>query len=145
MSLILTKEQITTAIAAAAPPEGKEWHPDAIARNIASLIQAEGERERVEAAEWEAGRADFSLQIKPSDVRHGAPAVIATWQEETIKKHAAFVAARIAKNRAIVTGIFGAVTALGGAAISGGVTTPALVAGLFGVATQIADAMNSPD
>lgn len=142
---ILSLPQITAAIAAAAPPEGKEWHPDAIARNIASLMQAEADRLKAEADEWEAGRAGFNLNIVASDVRSGAPATIAAWQQDTIKKHAAFVKARLDKNKALVGGIFAAITTLGGAAITGGATTPVLVGGIFQIATQIADALNSTD
>lgn len=138
----ITREEVETALVKAAPSEGKSWEPGVIAQQLVNLVEEEAEQERRDREDWEVGRQQFGVRFAESDVPKGNPAAIDAHQAEAQAKHRAFIQQRLARNRELISGIGASIVALGTTALTGGASTPVLVAGAMSIARQIADALN---
>jgi len=141
----LYPNDIIRAVASAAPPAGQPWDGDKIAGAIQTALEAQVAIHDAAVKAWEEGNQEWATTFTQIDVRLGDPAGIQQWQQDTVRLHAAQVAARLQQNKALVTGIFATITALAGTAISGGATAPVLVPQVLALGGQIAAALNSTD
>jgi hypothetical protein len=131
----ITEAEIAAAVAAASA-EGIPARPEMIATELARLVESKAR----EQAEFERLLSGIKTGFRPSGVGPGNPHGIDAETQSLKTQHQKAVLASIQKNKAIIGGAAAAVGALALAAMSGGIATPAVVAGLLGVAQQLSDA-----
>jgi hypothetical protein len=142
MSIKITLPEISRAIAAT-PKNNGVYDERAIAQSIADYINSEIAREKQEHDEWEAGRKGFEVRFPETNVQPGRPDEVERMQAEAQIRHAELVEQKIRSNKELIAGIGAAVVGIGTTAITGGAGSPVGAAAFLGIATQLANALNS--
>ena len=144
MKLKIHTDEILAAIASAAPPQGQPWEDEHVTAKLTDFIQGEV-REIQQAREDLAAQreAAFTVQFVNAPVRQGNAAAVVEWQDYAHTIHGQQVAEKVAKNRALILGIFGGLTTVGTGLATGGMTWASAAPALLSIGRQIADALNT--
>ena len=140
-------------LAAHAPAEGQPWDLDRVANVVASsILDQVNDRlnrkaevlARIEARWAAVGAHRRAAPIYVYNLPEGyTPHAQRSLTEQAVAENAAHIEAQLQKNQAAFTAIASTLTALGTAALSGGITAPAVIQALQPLAAQITDLLNS--
>lgn len=136
----MTQFEIELAIASAAPAAGEAWSVTKVAASLAAYIQAKVEAEKNDA--WEKGNQEWGNSVfRPSEITAGDAGAVYAKTDAATLAHRAAIAEKLKKSVGTVQAVFGAVTALGTAYMTGGIALPALASSLQGVAADVLSAL----
>jgi hypothetical protein len=141
-NVALDLNEITNAIASAAPKKGGQWSAKKIATHLAKAVEADAALSRAQDEEFQTILADMKPRFEASAVRAGDSAAVLSWQAEAAANHRAIVEAHLAKNRAVIKALATTALAAGTAAI-GGAGLPVLMPQFLALGTQLAALLNS--
>jgi hypothetical protein len=133
---------------AAVSEKGKKYDPEKIATSIVGAVFEDVEAQINLSKEIEdswnrlankiASRQPYRIEL-PEGYQTGE---IARINRESLAAHRVAIEQQLERNVKLTASLFGALTTIGTAVATGGITAPAAITALLPVATQLVDALN---